>query len=605
MIHYLIRAWQLWRTNPRLFYRRLGLFARRPWQSLALIRATGRRNLLIDKAYRDWLTASAMLPAPQIPHDETAPLLSVIVPVFNPAQDVLADTLDSVLAQTYPRWELCIADDASTAEHVRETLQRYADVDNRVKVIYRPMSGHIAAASNSALDLAHGEFVILLDHDDILAPEALTSIAEVVANQPLVDLIYSDEDKINAAGECVTPFFKPTWSPTLLLSANYVTHLAAARRTLLHEIGGFRTETVGSQDHDLFLRLGEHARAVAHIPRILYSWRMVPGSTAAASSAKPYTVAAARRALHDAVARRKLTATLEPSHLNGLFIARHEPPPNARISLVIVGAGEDWRAALRQQGMTVCDLARVPLMSTEHERREQPITRVGDPPLVQSLDMLTGDYIIWLDGAERPAKGALLALLAQLRYEQTGVVGGIAARRGMVLHAGLTIGAGGQPRYAYADLPALPQRNFYLNLKDLARETSAVALGGGAMRRATWHEFGGWRTDLPPALALTDLCLRIQEVGGYTNITTPLAHFSRRDRLAPLPSVAHYAWPWGDYRDPFWNPNLDPGQADGLPFRIPSDPQARIRYRNPRGVFVSTPPDPEDAGDGRTDDGCQ
>ena len=252
-------------------------------------------------------------------------------------------------------------------------LERVATLDARVRVVYRTQSGHIAAVSNSALELAQGEFVVLLDHDDCLAPDALAAIAEVVANEPLVDLVYSDEDKLTPDGRRVTPFFKPAWSPALLTACNYVTHLAAARRTLVLARGGFRTETVGSQDHDLFLRLGEQARAVAHIPRVLYSWRMAPGSTAAASSAKPYTVAAARRAVQDAIARRGLDATLEPSHLNGLFIMRQRPPVPARVSLIVHGAGDAWRAALRLPGITVCDTPCCALKERHGPRCERTI----------------------------------------------------------------------------------------------------------------------------------------------------------------------------------------------------------------------------------------
>ena len=166
-----------------------------------------------------------------------------------------------------------------------------------------------------------------------------------------------------------------------------------------------------------------------------------------------------------------------------------------------------------------------------------------------------------------------------------GFVGGVTARRGVVLQAGLLIGTGGQPRYAYAGLPTWPQRNFYLNLKDLVHEVSAVAPSGCATRRETWRSLGGWRGDLPPALALADLCLRAQAANFQTNLLSPLARFSRAEPLPPLPDVANYDWPWRNYRDPFWNPNLDPDRADGLPFRCPDDLRARVRYRGSGGAF--------------------
>ncbi len=587
------RVQLLLRTNPRLFcirvvaYLRLLLTSR---HALRLLLERQERTIRSDQAYRDWLAAVTItgeLPALD------KPLLSVLIPVHNPPAAVFEAALESVPAQTYPHWEVCIADDASTQRHVRDTIERYAARDARVRAVFRPVAGHIAAATNSALALARGEFVVLLDHDDCLAPDALAAIAEAIAAEPLVDWVYSDEDKLSEDGERIAPFFKPAWSPTLLLSCNYVTHLAAARRALVEAIGGFRPSTAGSQDYDLFLRLAERARAVAHLPRQLYSWRIVPGSTAGVASAKPYTLAAGRRALGHAIARRRLAARLEPSHLNGLFATRHRALGNVAVSLIVVGRGRAWRAALRTVGVTIRDVAHLPLAPGERLDR-----RPGDPPRETTIAALKGDYLIFLDAGTRPEPRAIESLLAHLRYPQVGVVGGETFAQGTVAQAGVVIGSGGQPRYAYAGIGTLPVRDFYLNLKDLAREVSAVALGACAMRRATWEELGGWSGDLPPTLALADLCLRASEEAGYATVFTPLARFTRRAPLPAFPDVADHDWPWRDFADPFWNPNLDPKRPDGLPFRHPADVSARIRYRGPRGAFVSTRPQTAVATDG-------
>lgn len=588
------RALVLLRTNPRLFgvrvvahLRYYWLIARLGTNGLRLLNETHARDTRAEERYADWLNSTA---ARQSAPSVAGPLLSVLLPVHNPPADVFAATLESVLAQAYPHWELCIADDASTRPHVRATIERFVTRDPRVRVVFRETAGHIAAATNSALTIARGEFVVLLDHDDTLAPDALAAIAAVVAAEPLVDWVYSDEDKLSEEGVRVAPFFKPAWSPTLLLSCNYVTHLAAARRTLVEALGGFHSSTVGSQDYDLFLRLAEHARAVAHLPRPLYSWRIVPGSTAGVASAKPYTLLATERALGHAIARRRLAARLEPSHLNGLFVTRHRAPGRVAVSLVVVGRGETWRAALRTPGIVVGDLAHVPL--DPDERLPQ---RAGDPPRRDTIAALRGEYLIFLDAAAKPEARAIETLLAQLRYPAVGVVGGETFAKGAVAQAGIVIGAGGQPRHAFAGIATLPTRDFYLNLKDLAREVSATALGASAIRRATWDELGGWRDDLPPELAWVDLCLRASEEAGYAVIFTPLARFDRRGALPALPSIADVDWPWRDFDDPFWNPNFDPDAADGLPYRRPATPRARIRYRGPRGAFVSTPPRDEAA----------
>lgn len=553
-----------------------------PRRGLRLMKKMHERDSRVEERYTDWLgSAAPNRPAPVA----AGPLLSVLLPVHDPPAEVFAAALESVLAQTYPHWELCIADDASTQPHVRATIERFAARDPRVRMVFRPRPGHIAAATNSALAIARGEFVALLDHDDLLMPDALAAIAEVVAAEPLVDWVYSDEDKLSEQGVRVAPFFKPAWSPTLLLSCNYVTHLAAARRVLVEAIGGFHSSTVGSQDYDLFLRLAERARAVAHLPRQLYSWRIVPGSTAGVASAKPYALIATRRALGHALARRRLAARLEPSHLNGLFVTRHRPPGRVAVSLVVVGQGSAWRAALRARGIVVRDVTHLPLAEGD-----RPTHRPGDPPLRESIAAPRGEYLIFIDAAARPQGRAIESLLAQLRYPAVGVVGGETFAEGTVAQAGIVIGAGGQPRHAYAGIATLPTRDFYLNLKDLAREVSATTLGASAIRRETWAELGGFRAGLPPALAWVDLCLRASEGAGYAVIFTPLARFDRRAALPALPGVADTDWPWREYDDPFWNPNFDPDATDGLPYRHPEGPRARIRYRGPRGAFVSTPP---------------
>ncbi|GAC1507320.1 MAG: hypothetical protein NVS2B16_02380 [Chloroflexota bacterium] len=501
------------------------------------------------------------------------PLISVVMPVYNAEQKVLEAAIQSVVDQTYACWELCIADDASSAPHIRPVLKRYAHADTRVRIAYRETQGHIAEASNSALDIARGEFVVLLDHDDLLTPDALMHVALVVQSHPIVDFIYSDEDKLDFNDERVEVFFKPAWSPTLLESCNYITHLAALRRSLVIEVGGFRHATIGSQDHDLFLRVAERARAVAHIPLVLYSWRKSATSTAAASTAKPYAMTATHRALQDSIDRRNLAAELAPSHLNGLFHLRRVLPQPAPVSLVVVGPGDEWRRVLGLDGIEIQDMTH--LDSTPRARK---VSR-SDPPRVPAIDDLNGRYLIWIDGQMSASNvDSVLALLEQLQNPRVGVVGGCTVQRrgGAILQAGITIGNGGQPAYAYSGLLPVPQPNFYLNLKDLPHEVSAVHVGCCAMLRSTWQALNGWNEALPASLAMVDLCLRSLEYG-YDNVYTPLAVYRSRQPLPPLPQVERYDWAWQGYVDPFWNPNLTPTTGDGLPFRCHGDRHARVR----------------------------
>src|SRR5439155_5869381 len=242
------------------------------------------------------------------------PLISIVMPVYNPDLAHLSAAIDSVRTQIYENWELCIADDASTDASVARTLKQHATADSRIKVTFRERNGHIAACSNSALELATGEWVALLDQDDLLSEHALAVVAATIGEYPEAGLIYSDEDKIDQSGARCCPFFKPDWNPELLLGQNYISHLGIYRRALLLEIGGFREGYEGSQDHDLALRCSEKLQPahIRHIPRVLYHWRMAEGSAAATAEAKPYAAEAARRAIADHLQRKKINGVVVP-----------------------------------------------------------------------------------------------------------------------------------------------------------------------------------------------------------------------------------------------------------------------------------------------------
>lgn len=256
-----------------------------------------REQTLTEKERSEVSAACASLPAP--------PKFSVVMPVFDPDPTALEQAIQSVRAQIYPHWELCAVDDCSTAPHVWENLQAAARQEPRIKVKRRESNGHISAASNDALALADGDYVALLDHDDMLAPEALALAAlEICANREL-KLIYTDEDTIDSSGVRGTPHFKPGWDIELLRAQNYVCHLLIIKRELLARAGAFRAGFEGVQDWDLVLRCAEliSASEVRHIERIMYHWRAGTGSTAASFDSKPYVREAQRRAVVDHLRR--------------------------------------------------------------------------------------------------------------------------------------------------------------------------------------------------------------------------------------------------------------------------------------------------------------
>ncbi|MFM8955842.1 MAG: glycosyltransferase family 2 protein [Actinomycetota bacterium] len=239
------------------------------------------------------------------------PRFSIVTPVYNPPPDAFEECVRSVFSQSLGDWEWCLVDDRSPHPWVKERLLQLQAHDPRIRVFLRETNGGIVAASNDALSMAEGEFVALLDNDDVLHEHALKKVDELLRSNPLIDYVYTDEDKIDETGRHYDEFRKPKWSPQRFLSQNYCSHLSVIRRTLINEVGRFRSGFDGSQDYDLFLRVIERARIVAHLPEVLYHWRAIAGSTARAHNEKPYAFTAAMRAVQESLARQGIDADVE------------------------------------------------------------------------------------------------------------------------------------------------------------------------------------------------------------------------------------------------------------------------------------------------------
>ncbi|RKZ37301.1 MAG: hypothetical protein DRQ49_16460, partial [Gammaproteobacteria bacterium] len=270
---------------------------------------------------------------------EAPPFISIVMPTYNTDEKWLRAAIDSVLQQIYPNWELCIADDASTKGHVRRILAEYAERDKRIKLKFRTENGHISAASNTALEIVNGEFVAFLDHDDMLTQHALFWVAKDILDYPDTMLWYSDEDKINEKGIRSNPYFKSDWNPDLFLSHNLITHFAVYRKTLIEDIGGFREGYEGAQDYDLVLRAIEQISnaQIRHIPRVLYHWREIAGSTASRPDEKPYAIIAAQKAISEHLERRNIKARVtESPDIRGTIRVQYALPVNLPLVSLII-----------------------------------------------------------------------------------------------------------------------------------------------------------------------------------------------------------------------------------------------------------------------------
>ena len=263
------------------------------------------------------------------------PLISIVVPVYNANEKVLSECIESVLKQTYNHFELCLADDASTLEETKKCLKKYAKKDKRIKVIFRETNGHISEATNSAISISSGDFIGLLDNDDVLSKHALFEVVKVLNEDKKIDMIYSDEDKIALNNKRYFPHFKSDFAPDSLLSSNYICHFTVLRKTIVNELGGFRSEYNGSQDYDMFLRFTEKTNRIYHIPRILYHWRMIPGSTSSDASSKNYAYDAGKRAIEDALKRRKIKANVHLIGMPQMYDVEYLYDKEPKISIII------------------------------------------------------------------------------------------------------------------------------------------------------------------------------------------------------------------------------------------------------------------------------
>jgi hypothetical protein len=358
------------------------------------------------------------------------PTISVILPVYNPPPVFLEAAIQSVKSQAYPYWQLCIADDASPDPEIKKILERHASEDERIEVMFRKENGHICQSSNSALALARGEFIALLDHDDLLHPDALLEIAHVVNQKPDIGMIFSDEDKCDEHGTRYGPYRKMGWDPELLLGQNCVSHLGVYRTELVRALGGFRPGYEGSQDYDLALRASRALTPaqIHHIPRILYHWRAIPGSTALANSEKSYAVVAMHRALRSHLEVIGSNAACEPA-VQGTFcrVTWPIPSPLPAVTIILPLADTDPSSADLIANLKALQWGGMQILAGD-VRAIDPIADINARRLDYLRTMLAaanGEVCIWLERVQPlgDLRKWLGELISQALRNDIGIVG--------------------------------------------------------------------------------------------------------------------------------------------------------------------------------------
>lgn len=478
---------------------------------------------------------------------DSPPLLSIVMPTYNSDPDYLRAAIASVRAQSYPHWQLCIADDASSDPGVRSVLDAAAAEDDRIEVVYRPENGHISAASNSALALAEGDYIVLMDHDDLLHPQALFMVAQTLVDDPDLDLVYTDEDKIDAQGRRFDPYFKPDWNPDLLTSQNYVSHLGVYRRRLIEEIGGFRIGYEGSQDYDLLLRFVERTtpERIKHIPHILYHWRAIAGSTALATDEKDYAVKRGLKALNDAFARRGIAGRVDYAPNCAFYRARYDlPDPLPRVSLIVPTRDRiDLLSRCIDGLLRRTDYDNLEILIVDNDSQEERSRRyfdtVADDARVQVLSFAGPfNYSAINNFAAEKASGSIIGLInndleiihddwlremvSHVLRPEIGVVGArLYYPDDRVQHDGIVLGRGGVADYAHPFLPRTEPGYFGRSI--LIQNYSAVTAAALLVRKEVFDAVGGLDAEnLPVAFNDVDFCLRVLEAG-YRNLYTPYA----------------------------------------------------------------------------------
>lgn len=526
------------------------------------------------------------------------PLISVIVPTFNTPKRFLEEMIESVIAQTYPKWELCIADGGSKEVHIRDVLKEYAQKDSRIKVKFLDENKGIAGNSNEALSMAEGEFVALLDHEDVLPPYALFEIVKTINKNEDADFIYSDEDMITSdGGTRIDPHFKPDWSPDMLRSFNYITHLSVFRKDLLEKVGYFREGYEGSQDYDLILRATERARRIIHIPKVLYHWRLSNTSVAGNAYVKLYAYESAKKALCDHLARTGLKGKVENGPFQGYYRIIYKLEDNPMVSIII--PNRDHLNELKRCITSILNKSTynnyeiiIVENGSKDENTFEYYKELSRYKIVRIITWAEPFYYSTVNNfAVRQARGKILLFLnndtevinsdwleSMLEHSLRKDVGAVGAKLyypdGKIQHGGVILGIGGvaghSHKYFFKDSFG------YKGRLKIIHNLSAVTGACLMTRKEVFEEVGGFEEEFAMAFNDVDLCLKMRQKGYYI-VWTPYAELYHHESKTRGYDDTHekkerfrrevwlFQRKWKDVLakgDPYYNPNLTLDRED-------------------------------------------
>ncbi len=529
------------------------------------------------------------------------PLISIIMPVYNVPKVWLEKSILSVLNQYYTNWELCICDDASTDAHVKRTLEKYEALDSRIKVTYHETNMHICGATNSALAISEGEFIALLDDDDELAPNALFEVIKILNKNKNLDLIYSDEDKINEDNCRLEPAFKPTWSPDLLMATNYISHLGVYRKMIVEQIGGLREGFEGAQDYDLVLRFTEctDSSKIARIPKVLYHWRMLKGSTAVSQGSKDYAYEAGKKALEEALGRRGIKGKVENGAAKGFYDVYYDIKSSDLVSVIIPTKNgyNDLKKCIDSiiEKNSYANFEIIVADNGSDDPRMDELYSYYEDKLKEQFRKLSivipFNYSRINNLAAKEAKGKYLLFINNdtevinpdwmkfmVSFAQFDRIGAVGAKlyypNNIIQHSGVVVGLGGLAGHVHHKFPKGDFGYFgrlVINVNYLA-VTAACMM----MKKADFDKINGFDEDLAVAYNDVDLCIRCHELG-KDNVwlhEAELYHYESQTRgyentpekqVRFLHEANYFSEKWEKYidkGDPYYNPNLTKKSGD-------------------------------------------